>query len=141
MSFLVTGGAGFIGSNLVRALLERGERVRVLDNFSTGRWDNLRDVLGQIELVEGDIRSYHIVREAVDGIDVVFHQAALPSVPRSIKDPITTHDVGATGTLNILQAARDCRVGRVIFASSSSIYGDTPTLPKHEGMPSSSIYT
>lgn len=134
MSFLVTGGAGFIGSNLVRALLERGERVRVLDNFSTGRWDNLRDVLGQIELVEGDIRSYHIVREAVDGIDVVFHQAALPSVPRSIKDPITTHDVGATGTLNILQAARDCRVGRVIFASSSSIYGDTPTLPKHEGM-------
>ncbi|MCC7438548.1 MAG: SDR family oxidoreductase [Armatimonadetes bacterium] len=134
MAVLVTGGAGFIGSNLVRAVLERGERVRVLDNFSTGRWDNLRDVLGQIELVEGDIRSYHIVREAVDGMDIVFHQAALPSVPRSIKDPITTHDVGATGTLNILQAARDCRVGRVVFASSSSIYGDTPTLPKHEGM-------
>lgn len=134
MPVLVTGGAGFIGSNLVRALLNRGEQVRVLDNFSTGRWDNLRDILDKIELVEGDIRSYHVVREAVDEMDVIFHQAALPSVPRSIKDPITTHDVGATGTLNILQAARDCQVGRVIFASSSSIYGDTPTLPKHEGM-------
>lgn len=134
MSVLVTGGAGFIGSNLVRALLDRGEQVRVLDNFSTGRWSNLQDIHDRIELIEGDIRSYNIVREAVDGMDIVFHQAALPSVPRSIKDPITTHDVGATGTLNILQAARDCQVGRVVFASSSSVYGDTPTLPKHEGM-------
>ena len=134
MSVLVTGGAGFIGSNLVRALLDRGEQVRILDNFSTGRRSNVHDIRNQIEIIEGDIRSFHIVREAVDGMDVVFHQAALPSVPRSIKDPITTHDVGATGTLNILQAARDCQVSRVIFASSSSVYGDTPNLPKHEGM-------
>jgi UDP-glucose 4-epimerase len=134
MHCLVTGGAGFIGTNLVRALLDRGDRVRVLDNFSTGTRENLRDIEGKIELIEGDIRSFHIVREAVDGVDVVFHEAALPSVPRSIKDPITTHEVGVNGTLNVLQAARDCRVGRVIFASSSSVYGNTEVLPKQEGM-------
>jgi UDP-glucose 4-epimerase len=130
----VTGGGGFIGSNLVHALLERGESVRVLDNFSTGRRVNLADVADRIELIEGDIRSYHIVREAVDGVDVIFHEAALPSVPRSVKDPITTHEVGVSGTLNILQAARECGTRRLIFASSSSVYGDTPTLPKDEEM-------
>lgn len=134
MKCLVTGGGGFIGNNLVRRLLERGDEVRVLDNFSTGKRENIGDIVDRIALIEGDIRSYHIVREAVDGIDVIFHLAALPSVPRSVKDPITTHEVGVNGMLNVLQAARDCSVSRVIFASSSSVYGDTPTLPKHEGM-------
>lgn len=134
MKCLVTGGGGFIGSNLVHALLERGESVRVLDNFSTGRRVNLADVADRIDLIEGDIRSYHIVREAVDGVDVIFHEAALPSVPRSVKDPITTHEVGVSGTLNILQAARECGTRRLVFASSSSVYGDTPTLPKSEEM-------
>ncbi|HVZ39066.1 MAG TPA: SDR family oxidoreductase [Candidatus Kapabacteria bacterium] len=134
MECLVTGGAGFIGTNLVRALLDRGDRVRVLDNFSTGKRENLRDIDHRLELIEGDVRSYHLVREAVEGMDVIFHQAALPSVPRSIRDPITTHEVGVNGTLNVLQAARDCKVGRVIFASSSSVYGNTEELPKHEKM-------
>jgi len=134
MNCLVTGGAGFIGSNLVRRLIAQGDSVRVLDNFSTGKRENLDDLRDRIDLVEGDIRSYHIVREAVDGVDLIFHEAALPSVPRSIKDPITTHEVGASGTMNILQAARDCGVSRVVFASSSSIYGNSETLPKHEGM-------
>jgi len=134
MDILVTGGAGFIGSNLVRTLANRGDRVRVLDNFSTGKRENLHDMADRVEMVEGDIRSYHIVREAVEGMDVILHQAALPSVPRSIRDPITTNEVGTSGTLNVLQAARDCAISRVVFAGSSSVYGDTPTLPKHEGM-------
>jgi nucleoside-diphosphate-sugar epimerase len=132
MRTLVTGGAGFIGSHIVRGLIERGHSVRVLDNFSTGKRPNVVEIAESIEVIEGDIRSFHIVREAVEGVDVIFHQAALPSVPRSIKDPITTHEVGVNGTLNLLQAARDCGVGRVIFASSSSIYGNNPVLPKHE---------
>lgn len=134
MKCLVTGGGGFIGSNLVHALLDRGDSVRVLDNFSTGRRVNLADVADRVELVEGDIRSYHIVREAVAGVDVIFHEAALPSVPRSVKDPITTHEVGVSGTLNLLQAAKESGARRLVFASSSSVYGDTPTLPKHEEM-------
>lgn len=134
MDVLVTGGAGFIGSNIARSLVEQGHRVRVLDNFSTGKRENLREIADRIEMVEGDIRSYHIVREAVEGVDVILHQAALPSVPRSIRDPITTNEVGTSGTLNVLQAARDCGIRRVVFAGSSSVYGDTPTLPKHEGM-------
>ncbi len=134
-SCLVTGGGGFIGSNLVEELLRRGWRVRVLDNFSTGRRENLAPFLKDIELYEGDIRSYHTVHQAVKGIEVIFHQAALPSVPRSIHDPITTNDVNVGGTLNILEAAKDHGVKRVVFASSSSVYGDTPELPKHEGLP------
>jgi nucleoside-diphosphate-sugar epimerase len=134
MKCLVTGGAGFIGSNLVQKLLDRGDSVRILDNFATGKRQNVTGFGDRVEVVEGDIRSYHIVREAVDGIDVIFHEAALPSVPRSIKDPITTHEVGVNGTLNVLQSARDCNVKRVIFASSSSIYGNNPVLPKHEGL-------
>lgn len=133
-AYLVTGGAGFIGSNLVRALLEHGMRVRVLDNLSTGKRENLHAVRSDIEFTEGDIRSYHVVHEAMRGVDCVLHQAALPSVPRSIADPITTHEVNTNGTLNILNAARDLGVGRVVFASSSSIYGNSPDLPKHEGM-------
>lgn len=132
--YLVTGGAGFIGSNIVEELVKRRDKVRVLDNFSTGKRENLFPFMDKIELVEGDIRSYYLVRTAVDGIDFILHQAALPSVPRSIKDPITTNEVNITGTLHVLEAAREVKVKRVVFASSSSIYGDIDTLPKSEDM-------
>ena len=135
MPYLVTGGAGFIGSHIVEELVKRGEKVRVLDNFSTGKRENILPFLDRIELIEGDVRSYHIVREAVDGVDFVLHQAALPSVPRSIKDPITTNEVNVGGTLNILNAALDAKVKRVVYASSSSIYGNSEVLPKREDMP------
>ena len=134
MNFLVTGGAGFIGSNIVEALLKKGHSVRIIDNFSTGRRENIVEFKSDVELVEGDIRSYHIVKQAVQGIDIILHEAALPSVPRSINDPITSNEVNVGGTLNILDAAKDAGVKRVVFASSSSIYGDNPELPKHEGM-------
>ncbi len=136
--YLVTGGAGFIGSNIVEELLKRGETVRVLDNFSTGRKENLQLVSGYpssaIEIIEGDIRDLEAVRKAVDGVDIVLHQAALPSIPRSIQDPITTNEINISGTLNMLKAAADCKVKRFIYASSSSVYGDNPALPKHEDM-------
>jgi len=134
LKFLVTGGAGFIGSNIVEALLKRGHTVRILDNFSTGRRENIIDFKTDVEIVEGDIRSYHIVKKAVKGIEIILHEAALPSVPRSINDPITSNEVNVGGTLNILDAAKDANVKRVVFASSSSIYGDNPELPKNEGM-------
>lgn len=134
MKFLVTGGAGFIGSNIVLELLKQGHTVRVLDNFATGRRRNLEPVRADIELIEGDIRSYHTVAQAVKGVEAILHQAALPSVPRSINDPITTNDVNVGGTLNLLDAARGAGVRRIVMASSSSVYGDTPELPKHEGM-------
>jgi len=133
-SYLVTGGAGFIGSHLVDALVSQGQVARVLDNFSTGKRGNLRGSIGQIELIEGDIRDRGAVREAVTGVDYVLHQAALPSVPRSIKDPLATHEANATGTLNVLTASREAGVKRVVYASSSSVYGDTPELPKREEM-------
>jgi nucleoside-diphosphate-sugar epimerase len=129
---LVTGGAGFIGSNLVRALLERGDEVRVLDNFSTGNRVNLADVDGQVEIIEGDLRSYERVHAAVRGVELVYHQGALPSVPRSVQDPLTTTAVNVEGTLNVLLAARDENVRRVVFASSSSVYGNEGTLPRTE---------
>jgi UDP-glucose 4-epimerase len=142
--YVVTGGAGFIGSSIVEELLRRGETVRVIDNFSTGRRETLAPFLKDIELIEGDIRSLEVLRSAMSGSSsrssstltstYVLHQAALPSVPRSIQDPVTTHEVGATGTLNVLIAARDCGVKRVVYASSSSVYGDSEELPKHEGM-------
>lgn len=131
--YLVTGGAGFIGVNLAAALVRLGHQVRILDNFSTGLRENVTVVPGA-EVVEGDVRSYHLVREAVDGVDFVLHQAALPSVPRSVRDPITTNDVNVTGTINVLSAARDAKVKRLVFASSSSVYGDNEVLPKHEGL-------
>jgi nucleoside-diphosphate-sugar epimerase len=134
MKYLVTGGAGFIGSNLVEALLQRGHSVKVLDNFSTGKRENLQKFDKDIELVEGDLRSLHTVEQAVKGVDVILHEAALPSVPRSIKDPITTNEVNVNGTLNILNAAVAAKTRRVVFASSSSIYGNNPELPKHEEM-------
>jgi UDP-glucose 4-epimerase len=134
MKFLVTGGAGFIGSNIVEELLNRGESVRVLDNFSTGKRENLKEFEKDIELLEGDIRSYSIVNQAVTGIDIVLHQAALSSVPGSINDPITSNEVNVGGTLNMLDASKDAGVKKFIFASSSAVYGDDPELPKHEGM-------
>jgi UDP-glucose 4-epimerase len=130
---LVTGGAGFIGSNLVRALLERGDRVRVLDNFATGNRDNLAEIAGEVEIVEGDLRSYERVHTAVRGSELVFHVGALPSVPRSVQDPLTTTAVNVEGTLNVLLAARDEGVRRVVNASSSSVYGNGGTLPRTEG--------
>jgi UDP-glucose 4-epimerase len=129
---LVTGGGGFIGSNLVRALLERGDEVRVLDNFSTGNRRNLAGLEDDVEVVEGEIRSYERVHNAVRGVEVVFHQGALPSVPRSVQDPLTTSAVTIEGTLNVLLAARDESVRRVVFASSSSVYGNSGTLPRTE---------
>ena len=129
---LVTGGSGFIGSNLVRALLERGDDVRVLDNFSTGLRENLAGLEDDVAVVEGELRSYERVHNAVRGVEVVFHQGALPSVPRSIQDPLTTNAVNVEGTLNVLLAARDEGVRRVVFASSSSVYGDTAALPQRE---------
>ena len=141
MKYLVTGGAGFIGSNIVKELLKRGESVRVLDNFSTGKRENLYRFADhpQFQLIEGDLRSFHIARSAVKGVDFVLHQGALPSVPRSIHDPITTNDVNILGTLNILEAAKEFNVERVIYASSSSIYGDSEVLPKTEDMPAAPL--
>ena len=130
---LVTGGAGFIGSHLVEELVRRGDRVRVLDNFLTGKRENLEPFLRSIELVEADIRDPEACRNASRGVEVVFHQAALASVPRSVKDPLLTHDINVTGTLNLLLAAREAEVRRFVFASSSSVYGDDPNLPKKEG--------
>ncbi len=132
--YLVTGGAGFIGSSIVEELVRRGERVRVLDNFSTGRRDNLNPLLEQIELIEGDLRDLPTVRQAVEGVDYVLHHAALASVQRSVDDPLAAHAANTTGTLHLLVAARDAGVRRVVYASSSSIYGDSPTLPKREDM-------
>jgi UDP-glucose 4-epimerase len=129
---LVTGGAGFIGSNLVRALLERGDAVRVLDNFATGHRSNLAGLGADVELIEGDLRSYERVHTAVRGTEVGFHQGALGSVPRSVQDPLTSTAVNVEGTLNVLLAARDEGVRRVVAASSSSVYGDGGTFPRVE---------
>jgi UDP-glucose 4-epimerase len=129
---LVTGGAGFIGSNLVRGLLGRGDTVRVLDNYSTGNRANLTGLEDDIEVVEGELRSYERVHNAVRGVELVFHQGALPSVPRSVQDPLTTSAVTIEGTLNVLLAARDEDVRRVVYASSSSVYGNSGTLPRTE---------
>jgi nucleoside-diphosphate-sugar epimerase len=138
---LVTGGAGFIGSHLTEALLREGHRVRVLDDFSTGKRGNLifDDEYPSLEIIEGDIRHLAICQRAMKGIEYVFHEAALPSVQRSVEDPLGSNAVNVGGTLNILFAAREEKAKRVIYASSSSIYGDTPTLPKHEEMPSNPL--
>ncbi len=132
--YLVTGGAGFIGSNIVEGLLKNQELVRVIDNLSTGNIHTLDNFRSEIEFIEGDIRDLSTIQKAMNGIEFVFHQAALPSVPRSIKNPVASNDSNISGTLNVLLAARDNKVKRVIYASSSSAYGDTPTLLKQEDM-------
>ncbi|MFH1563265.1 MAG: SDR family oxidoreductase [Nitrospirota bacterium] len=135
VTYLVTGGAGFIGSNIVARLLkEEGSKVKILDDFSTGKRENIANSLDRIEVIEGDIRNFETVKKALEGVNYCFHQAALPSVERSVKDPLATNEVNITGTLNILIAAKDFGVKRVIYASSSSVYGDTPVLPKREDM-------
>src|SRR3954469_2187540 len=134
MKVLVTGGGGFIGSHVVDRLLADGHDVRALDNFTTGRRENLDGVLDDIDLVEGDIQSYERAHTAVRGCDVVLHEAALPSVPRSVRDPLTSNASNVIGTLNVLLAARDAGVRRVVFASSSSVYGANRALPKREDL-------
>lgn len=133
-TYLVTGGAGFIGSHLSERLVRGGHRVRVLDDFSSGKIENLESVRDEVEIIRGDVRDIDLVREAMDGVEVVFHQAAIGSVPRSVADPISTHEANITGTLNVLMAARDAGVRRVIYASSSSVYGEGAELPKREDM-------
>jgi nucleoside-diphosphate-sugar epimerase len=146
-SYLVTGGAGFIGSHLVEELLRRGHRVRVADNFSTGKKDNLEAALeaagpaatASFELVSGDLAEPETAHAAVQGMDYVLHQAAIPSVPRSVEDPVTSHRANVDASLSVLVAARDAGVKRVVYAGSSSAYGDAPTLPKSEDMPTSPL--
>ncbi len=132
--YLVTGGAGFIGSHICEALVKRGARVRVLDNLLTGKRANLAHLRGEIEFIEADLRDYETTRHAVEGVSLIFHQAAVPSVPRSVVEPRLNHEANVDGTFNVLMAAREARVQRVIYAASSSAYGDTPVLPKNESM-------
>jgi nucleoside-diphosphate-sugar epimerase len=133
-TYLITGIAGFIGSSIARELLRRGEQVRGVDNFSTGKNENLTDILGQIDFRQTDILNLDAMNLACAGVDYVFHEAAIPSVPKSVKDPIGSNRANVAGTVNLLVAARDAKVKRVIYAASSSAYGDTPALPKHEQM-------
>jgi UDP-glucose 4-epimerase len=135
ISYLVTGGAGFIGSNIAETLVERRQRVRVVDNFSTGKRANLQPLLDQLELLEGDLADLEVCRRAVAGIDYVIHQAAIPSVPRSVADPIGNNQAGVVATLNLLVAARDAGVKRLVYASSSSAYGEAVAGAKREDMP------
>src|SRR6266853_5650502 len=138
-TYLVTGIAGFIGSSLARELLVQGQKVRGLDNFSTGKRENVAEVLGQIDLHEADLLDLDALQRACRGVDYVLHQAAIPSVPRSVKDPLGNNRANVDGTLNLLVASRDAKVKRVVCAASSSAYGDTPTLPKREDMPPNPI--
>ena len=133
-SYLITGGAGFIGSSLARALLARGDRVRILDNFSSGKRENIGDFADRIDLVVGDILDDAALVKAMSGVEVVFHEAAIPSVPKSMAEPIENHEANATGTLKVLERARKAGVRRVVYAASSAAYGDDPTLPKLETM-------
>jgi UDP-glucose 4-epimerase len=132
--YLITGIAGFIGSNIARTLLERGEKVRGIDNLSTGNRANLSDLLPKIDFREADILDPSAIADACRGVDYVFHEAAIPSVPKSVKDPVSCNRACVDGTVSVLVAARDAKVKRVVYAASSSAYGDTPTLPKHEDM-------
>jgi len=136
--YLVTGGAGFIGSHLTEELARRGERVRVVDSLITGKRENLAHIPG-VDFVHGDLADLDTARRVVEGADFVLHQAAIPSVPRSVQDPLTSHRANIDATLNLLIAARDAHVKRVVYAGSSSAYGDTPTLPKTETMPTAPL--
>jgi nucleoside-diphosphate-sugar epimerase len=139
MRTAITGGAGFIGSNIAATLASHGHEVVILDNFSTGRAQNLQKIRDDVKVVEGDIRESSVLEEAFAGVEVVYHEAALPSVKRSVEDPLTSHECNATGTLNVLLAARKCSARRVVYAASSSAYGNTPTLPKVESMPAAPL--
>jgi UDP-glucose 4-epimerase len=139
MDYLITGGAGFIGSNIAEYLVGRGCRVRVFDNFSTGKRANVQSFATKAEIFEGDLCDARSIEEAVRGVRYVLHLGAIPSVPRSVENPQATNEVNITGTVNLLVAARDAGVKRVVFTSSSSVYGDTPTLPKRENMPPSPL--
>ena len=132
--YLVTGIAGFIGSSIARALLAQGEQVCGIDNLSTGKRENITEILDRIDFYEADLLDIEAMRKACAGVDCVFHQAAIPSVPKSVRDPLGSNQANVDGTVNILIAARDAKVKRVVYAASSSAYGDTPTLPKHEEM-------
>jgi UDP-N-acetylglucosamine/UDP-N-acetyl-alpha-D-glucosaminouronate 4-epimerase len=136
---LVTGVAGFIGSSIARALLAQGDQVRGIDNFSTGNHENIAEIQNRIDFREADLLDMDAMRKACAGVDCVFHQAAIPSVPKSVKDPLGCNQANVDGTVNILIAARDAKARRVVYAASSSAYGDTPTLPKHEEMKPSPI--
>jgi UDP-glucose 4-epimerase len=133
--YLITGVAGFIGSNLAHTLIDRLQEVRGIDNFSHGRWENIVDIAHRFDFRNADINDAHAMRSACEGVDYVLHQAALSSVPRSLIDPVATNHANVAGTLSVLEAAREAGVKRVIYASSSSVYGNTPTLPKQEDMP------
>ena len=139
MDYLITGGAGFIGSNIAEHLVGQGCSVRVFDNFSTGKRANVESFAAKAEILEGDLCDAKSVQQAVRGVRYVLHLGAIPSVPRSVEDPLATNEANITGTVNLLVAARDAGVKRVVFTSSSSVYGDTPTLPKREDMPPSPL--
>ena len=132
---LVTGGAGFIGSHLVEALLARGERVRVLDDFSSGKWENLAPFVDDIEIIEGDVVDLPTVLSALDGVQYVLHHAAVASVEQSVQNPVRVHNVNVDGTLNVLLAAREAKPERLVFASSAAVYGDAQCLPLSEDTP------
>lgn len=132
--YLITGIAGFIGSNIARKLVAQGDQVRGIDNLATGRRSNLTDILGKIDFREADILDSKAIADACAGVDYIFHEAAIPSVPKSVKDPVACNRACVDGTVSVLVAARDAKVKRVVYAASSSAYGDTPTLPKHEAM-------
>ena len=134
MEYLVTGGAGFIGSNMVRHLVEKNKKVRILDDLSTGRLDNIKDLLDKVDFIQGDLRDTDTVKHAVNDVRYIFHYGALPSVARSVEDPLTSNQTNVCGTLKLLLAARDARVDRFMYSSSSSVYGNTEVLPKTEDM-------
>jgi len=139
MRTAITGGAGFIGSNIAATLLAQGHEVVIVDNFSTGRAQNLQKIRDHIRVIEGDIRESSVLENAFEGVEVVYHEAALPSVKRSVEDPLSSHESNATGTLKVLLAAQKCGVRRVVYAASSSAYGNTPALPKVESMPAAPL--
>ncbi|MBU8595616.1 LPS biosynthesis protein WbpP [Shouchella clausii] len=134
-TYLITGGAGFIGSNIAKALVAKGEKVKILDNFNTGKKDNIAEFIDEIEVIDGDFTNEKTVQSALKQVDVVFHQGAIPSVPKSIQNPIESNHANVSGTLQLLQGAVEARVSRFIYAASSSAYGDSETLPKHEQLP------